>query len=59
MNITGGFILIAVAVAMVFIGRARGPEPVSFLRVPMVAQFYTMSTIVVAIFGIAVIVANW
>ena len=58
MNFTGGIILCAVAIAMLFFGRARGGEPLRIFRVWIVGQLYVMTTMSVGVFGTAVVIIN-
>jgi hypothetical protein len=59
MNLTGGIILCAAAVAMLFFGRARGGEPLRIFRVWIVGQLYVMTAMSVGVFGTAVVIINW
>jgi hypothetical protein len=60
MNFTGGLILLAVAVGMLFLGKARGGEIVPFLRGHwIVAQVYAMATLLVLVLGTTVTIMSW
>jgi hypothetical protein len=59
MNLTGGIILGAAAVAMLFFGRARGGEPLHIFRVWIVGQLYVMTAMSVGVFGTAAVIINW
>jgi len=59
MNFTGGLILIAVALIMIFIGRARGGEPLRIFRVFVVGQLYLMTAMSLGVFGVAALIVNW
>jgi hypothetical protein len=59
MNFLGGIILCAVAVVMLFLGRARGGEPLHIFRVWIVGQIYALAILGVGVIGVAVIIINW
>lgn len=59
MNFTGGLILVALGVVMIFFGRARGSEPLRIFRVWIVGQLYVMTAMVLGVFGVAAIIVNW
>ena len=60
MNLTGGIILCAAAVAMLFFGRAREEgEPLRIFRVYIVGQLYVMTAMSLGVFGVAVVIINW
>jgi hypothetical protein len=59
MNFTGGVILVALGVVMIFFGRARGSEPLRIFRVWIVGQLYAMTAMVLGVFGVAAIIVNW
>ena len=59
MNFTGGLILVAIGVVMMFFGRARGSEPLRIFRVWIVGQLYVMTAMVLGVFGVAAIIVNW
>jgi hypothetical protein len=59
MNFTGGLILVAAGLVMVFFGRARGSEPLRIFRVWIVGQLYVMTAMVLGVFGVAAIIVNW
>ena len=59
MNFTAGVFLVAVAVAMLFFGRARGGEPLHIFRVWIVGQLYVMTAMSVGVFGTAAVIINW
>jgi hypothetical protein len=56
LNSTGEIILVAVAIAMLFFGRARGGEPLRILRVWIVGQLYVMTAMSERVFGTAVVI---
>ena len=58
MNFTGGIILLAVAVAMLFFGRARGGEQLDIFRVWIVGQIYIMTAMIIGVLGVAAMIAN-
>ena len=49
----------AVAVVMLFLGRARGGEPLRIFRVWIVGQIYALAIMSVGVIGIAVVIINW
>ena len=59
MNFTGGLILVALGLVMIFFGRARGSEPLRIFRVWIVGQLYVMTAMVLGVFGVAAIIVNW
>jgi hypothetical protein len=59
MNFTGGIIMCAVAIAMIFFGRARGGEPLHIFRVFIVGQLYVMTAMSLGVFGVAAVIINW
>jgi len=59
MNFTGGIILLAIGVVMIFFGKARGGEPLPIFRVFVVGQLYAMTAMTLGVFGIAAIIVNW
>jgi len=58
-DFTGGIILLAVGVVMMFFGRAKGSEPLRIFRVWIVGQAYVMTAMVLGVFGVAAIIVNW
>jgi hypothetical protein len=59
-NFTGGLILLAVAVALLFFGKARGGEIVPFLRGHwIVSQAYAMATLLILVVGMTVTIMSW
>jgi hypothetical protein len=59
-NFAGGFILIAVAVAMIVVARPKNGESAHFLKGPwIVGQLYVMTTMICSVLGITAIIANW
>ena len=58
MNFTGGIVLLAVAVAMLFLGRARGGEQLHIFRVWIVGQIYVMTAMIIGVLGVAAMIAN-
>ena len=59
MNFTGGLILLAIGIAMLFFGRARGGEPLRIFRVWIVGQLYVMTAMTIGVMGVSAIIANW
>jgi hypothetical protein len=59
MNFTGGVILCAVAIAMLFFGRARGSEPLRIFHIWIVGQLYVMTAMSLGVFGVAVVIISW
>ena len=60
MNLTGGIVLIAIAVAMIFLARPTDGVSARFLKGPwIVGQAYTMITMICVVIGISVIIVNW
>lgn len=60
MNFTGGIILLAVAVAMVLVGRGRPDgEPRAFLSNYLIAQVYSVAVVAVFVASVAAILLNW
>ena len=58
MNFTGGLILLAIGIAMLFFGRARGGEPLRIFRVWIVGQLYVMTAMTIGVMGVSAIIAN-
>jgi hypothetical protein len=59
MNFTGGIILLAVGLVMMFFGRARGGEPLRIFRVWIVGLLYVMTAMTLGVFGVSGIIVNW
>jgi hypothetical protein len=59
MNFTGGLILIAIGIAMLYFGRARGGESLHIFRVWIVGQLYVMTAMTLGVFGVAALIVNW
>jgi hypothetical protein len=59
MGFTGGIILLAIAIVMIYFGRARKGEVLPILQVWIVGQLYTMTAMTVGVFGVAAIIVNW
>jgi hypothetical protein len=60
MNFAGGFILIAVAAAMVLVARPMDGESARFLKGPwIIGQFYVLITMICSVLGISAIIVNW
>ena len=59
MNFTGGIILLAVGIAMLFFGRARKGEQLRIFRVWIVGQLYAMTAMTLGVFGVAALIVNW
>jgi hypothetical protein len=57
MGLSEGAILIAVAVAMIFLGRPKGPIA-PFLQVYIVGQLYVMTAMVLGVIGVAFLIVN-
>ena len=50
--------MVAVAIAMLFFGRAREGEALRIFRVYIVGQLYVMTAMSLGVFGVAVIIIN-
>jgi hypothetical protein len=60
MNVIGGVILIAIAVAMLILARPKDGVSARFLKGPwIVGQAYVMITMIFGIIGIAAVIVNW
>ena len=59
MNFTGGLILIAIGIVMLFFGRARKGEQLRIFRVWIVGQLYAMTAMTLGVFGVAALIVNW
>ncbi|MGB8577357.1 MAG: hypothetical protein WCD56_12405 [Pseudolabrys sp.] len=59
MGFTGGIILLAIALAMIFFGKARKGKVLPIFRVWIVGQAFVMSAMVIGVFGVAAIIVNW
>ncbi len=59
MKFTGGFILLVIALAMIFFGKARKGEALAIFRVWIVGQLYAMTAMIIGVFGVADIIVNW
>ena len=59
MGFTGGIILLAIALAMIFFGKARKGKALPIFRVWIVGQAFVMSAMVIGVFGVAAIIVNW
>jgi hypothetical protein len=59
MNFTGGLILIAIGIFMLYFGRARGGEPLPIFSVWIVGQLYVMTAMTLGVFGVAALIVNW
>ena len=59
MNFTGGIILLAAGITMLYFGRARGGEPLRIFRVWIVGQLYVMTAMTLGVFGVAALIVNW
>jgi hypothetical protein len=59
MNFTGGIILLAAGIAMLYFGRARGGEPLRIFRVWIVGQIYVMTAMTLGILSFAALIVNW
>ncbi len=58
MNFTGGLILVAIALAMIFFGKARNGEALPIFRVYIVGQLYAMTAMTIFVFGVADLIVN-
>jgi len=59
MNFTVGIALIAVAIAMIVLGRPSDGVAREFLKVWIVGQIYAMTAMIVGVVGVAFIIVNW
>jgi hypothetical protein len=60
MNIIGGVILIAIAVAMLIVARPKDGVSARFLKGPwIVGQAYLMITMIFGVIGVSAIIVNW
>jgi len=59
MTLTSGFVLFAVAVAMLFFARPADGVSASFLKVWIVGQIYAMTAIVAGVMGVTMILSGW
>jgi hypothetical protein len=60
MNVIGGVILIAIAVAMLILGKPKDGVSARFLKGPwIVGQVYVMITMIFGVVGTSVIIVNW
>ena len=60
MNFAGGFVLIAIAIAMIVVARPKDGESARFLKGPwIVGQVYTMIAMICIVVGISTIIVNW
>lgn len=48
--------MIAVALIMIFVGKARGMEPRKFLRIWIVAQLYVTTIIAIGVLGLVSVI---
>jgi hypothetical protein len=58
MGFTEGFILIVVAIVLIFLGRAGGPVT-RFMQVYIVGQIYVMTAMTMGVIGVAFMIVNW
>jgi hypothetical protein len=58
MNFSGGLAFIAVAVAMVVLGRPANGESAPFLKVWIVGQLYALTAMVIAVTGITIAIIS-
>jgi hypothetical protein len=60
MNIIGGVILIAIAVAMLIVARPKDGVSARFLKGPwIVGQAYVMIAMISGVIGVSAIIVNW
>ena len=59
MNFTGGIILLAAGITMLYFGRARGGEQLPIFRVWIVGQIYVMTAMTLGVFGVSALIVNW
>ena len=59
MGFTGGIILLAIALAMIFFGKARKGEALPIFRVWIVGQAFVMLAMIIGAFAVAAIIVNW
>jgi hypothetical protein len=60
MNFTGGLVLIAITVAMVFFGKPKDGESARFLKGPwIVGQAYLMIAMISGVLGVTALIVNW
>lgn len=60
MNIIGGVILIAIAVAMLLLARPKDGVSARFLKGPwIVGQAYVMITMIFGVIGVSAVIVNW
>jgi len=60
MNFAGGFVLIAIAIAMIVVAKPKDGESARFLKGPwIVGQVYTMIAMICIVVGISTIIVNW
>jgi hypothetical protein len=57
MGLVESLVLIAIGVAMIFLGRPNGPIS-RFLQVYIVGQLYVMTAMVIMVLGAAFFIAN-
>ena len=57
MGLTEGVALIVAALAMIFLGRPKGPIA-PFLQVYIVGQIYVMSAMVMGVIGVVMLIVN-
>jgi hypothetical protein len=60
-ELTGGVVLIALAVVMIYFGRPkRGEEAASFLKGPwIIGQIYVMTSMISFVGGVALLLSHW
>jgi hypothetical protein len=60
MNIIGGVISIAIAVAMLILARPKDGVSARFLKGPwIVGQAYVMITMIFGVIGVSAVIVNW
>jgi hypothetical protein len=59
MDFTVGLIMLAIALAMVLLGRPRDGVSAPFLRVWIVGQLYAMASLICIVMGVTLVVINW
>jgi hypothetical protein len=57
-GLTGGLVLIVIAIGMILIGRPADGVAARFLRVWIVGQVYAMATMIVAVMGVTLVISD-
>jgi len=58
MDAVGGVGLIAIAVALLIVGKHRWGAPAPFIRIWIVGQLYVLAIMLIAVLGITAIIIN-